>query len=30
MFHITDEELEAMEAIDIRAVDKNTLTDISD
>lgn len=30
MFHITDEELDAMEATDIRTVDINTLTDIRD
>lgn len=30
MFSITDEELDAMEAVDIRTVDINTLTDIRD
>ncbi len=30
MIHITEEELEAMEAVDIRTVDINTLTDIRD
>lgn len=30
MFGVTEEELEAMEAVDIRTVDINTLTDIRD
>lgn len=30
MFDITDQELDAMEAVDIRTVDINTLTDIRD
>ena len=30
MFRITDEELDAMEAVDVRTVDINTLTDIRD
>lgn len=30
MFCITDEELDAMEAVDVRTVDINTLTDIRD
>lgn len=30
MLNITDEELDAMEAVDVRTVDINTLTDIRD
>lgn len=30
MLHITDEELDAMEAVDVRTVDISTLTDIRD
>lgn len=30
MFDITDEELDAMETVDVRTVDINTLTDIRD
>lgn len=30
MFHLTDEELDAMASVDIRTVDKDTLTDLRD